>query len=175
MRKAYVIRGAPASGKGTLSKKFVKLIEGKIAYLELDTFRWGFHTENREVKDITEDEHQFAYNNFLLMLEAYCKNGDYDLVIEGLFSWNEHGPHGNMQDIIKIIRKYRFDHRVFFLSANLETLWERNLSREYSVPREEFKQLYDYVGKHQEKKEILIDVDNKTPEEAVSDIYHNRI
>ena len=38
---AYVFKGAPASGKGTITKKFIKLIAGRVSLLELDNFRCG--------------------------------------------------------------------------------------------------------------------------------------
>lgn len=166
--KAYVFRGAPASGKGTLVKEFIKLIPRKVAYLELDNFRWGFHLYNRQVKDVTPDEHKFAYENFLMMLENYCRNGGYNLVIEGLFSWEKRGAHGNMQDIIEILERYRFDYKAFYLSADYKTLWERNIKRKHIVPEEEFMTLFNYVGESDATKEIILDVEKNSPEQILA-------
>ncbi len=170
MKKAYVFRGSPASGKGTLTKGFLKLLKGKVAFLELDNFRWGFHLTNRDISEVTGDEHLFAYNNFLLMLESYCMNGDYTLVIEGLFSWVENGAHGNMNDIKSILEKCDFQYEFFYLQAKYETLWGRNNDRKYSVPKKEFDSLFKSVGKGEKQRETIIDVDNKTIKEALQEL-----
>ena len=164
--KAFIFRGAPASGKGTATKEFVKMIPGKVALLELDNFRWGFHLCERKVKDVTEEEHSFAYKNFLLMLESYCKNGNYTLVIEGLFSWNKKGAHGNMSEIIKILEKYGFEYRTFYLKADRDVLWERNAKRKYVVPVDEFEDLYNYVGEGLPEKEVVLDVEKNGIDEV---------
>jgi len=100
MRKIFIFRGSPSSGKGTITEAFMKKLGGRLAYIELDKFRWGFHLRNRTVPDIADDEHQLAYENYLAVLENYLKNGTYTIVTEGLFSWDTPGPHGNMQDIL---------------------------------------------------------------------------
>ncbi len=91
-KKIYIFRGSPASGKGTITEEFIKQLDGKIAFLELDNFRWGFHLKNRVVADIGQKEHLLAYKNFLSVLEYYLSDGSYTLVIEGLFSWRVAGP-----------------------------------------------------------------------------------
>ena len=163
--KAYIFRGAPASGKGTITKEFIKMISGKVVLLELDNFRWGFHLYNREVKDVCKEEHAFAYQNFLLMLESYCKNGQYNLVVEGLFSWDKKGVHGNMNDIITILKRHGFEYKAFYLRANKNVLWKRNTKRKYVVPAFEFEDLCNYVGKEVPGKEIDIDVENNGSDE----------
>lgn len=169
-KKAYIFRGAPASGKGTITKLFMQNLPGKVALLELDTFRWEFHSHIRKIQDITDEEHRFAYENFLLMLERYCQNGQYTLVIEGLFSWDTDSPHGNMQDILKILHTYKFTCFPFVLSAGEESLWKRNEEREYVVPRKEFDALYHNVMHKIGEEERVIDVTNHTPEETLKAI-----
>lgn len=166
-KKIYIFRGSPASGKGTITEEFIKQLDGKIAFLELDNFRWGFHLKNRVVADIGQKEHLLAYKNFLSVLENYLSDGSYTLVIEGLFSWRVAGPHGNMQDIISLATKYNYNYYPILLYADFETLWNRNLQRDYSVPIDEFKQLYSYVMDAQSEEEIKINVDDKTVQESV--------
>ena len=165
--KAYVFRGSPASGKGTITAEFIKKLPGKVAKLELDQFRWGFHLWNRNVSDVTEDEHAFAYQHFLSSLELYCKNGSYTLVVEGLFSWDTPGPHGNMRDILAIFKKYNVEHKIFLLYADYDTLWSRNQKRNYAVPEAEFRQLYDYVMQKKSEEEIQIEVLKQSVSEIV--------
>lgn len=172
-KTVYVFRGAPSSGKGTLTKEFIKLLSGKVAYIELDQFRWGYHLTNRQVVDVSEEEHKFAYENFLQMLDNYCSNGNYTIVCEGLFSWREHGAHGNMNDLVNIFKKHNFNFKLFCLEASKEVLWDRNTKRKYTVPKEEFDQLFDYVGSSEADKETIIDVENNSVEESVKILAEN--
>ena len=168
MKKAYVFRGPPSSGKGALTKEIIKLLSPKVALLELDYFRWGPHYVNREVGDVSEDEHLFAYHNFLLMLESYCQNGNYDLVIEGLFTWDKENPSGNIQDIVRILKKYNFEYELFLLSADKEILWERNQKRKHVVPLYEFETLYKTVMETIGNSEIIINVGDLTIEDSIN-------
>ncbi len=169
-KKIYIFRGSPASGKGTITDEFIKQVPGKVALLELDKFRWGFHFKNRKITDITEDDHQLAYNNFLSVLENYLNNGDYTIVIEGLFSWDTLGAHGNMQDLLKLANKYDYQSIPILLHASKDILWERNKKRDYSVPKEEFDELYSYVMKETSDQEIKIDVGRYSVSETVSEL-----
>ncbi len=169
-KTAYIFRGAPASGKGTLTKEFMKLLPDKVVYLELDALRWGFHLINRDVHDIEEEEHHLSYQNFLSLLENYCKNGQYTIVIEGLFSWDVPSAHGNMQDILSILNQYQYENKLFYLQADYETLWERNTKRDYQVPLEEFNKLHHHVTQKVSDSEIVIDVQNRTVEECIKEL-----
>jgi len=156
-KKAILLRGAPASGKSTLSHQLVKCFEEKAALIDLDTFRWHFHLTNRSIHDITPEEHAFAYQNLLTLLENYAKNGSYHLVVEGLFSWNESSQHGNVGQIVELFKAYSFEANLFLLSAPKKTLWERNVKREYTVPQEEFDTLYEEVmSSTNPEKEVVI-------------------
>jgi hypothetical protein len=170
MKTAYIFRGSPASGKGTITSMFVKSLKGKVALLELDTFRWAFHLHTREVKDVTDEEHRFAYENFLLLLKRYCQNGTYTIVIEGLFSWDTPSPHGTMTDIIDILKKHGFPYYPIVLTGDKETLWKRNAERDYIVPRHEFDELYQNVMQKIGPEEIQIDVSDKTAQKTLEEI-----
>jgi predicted kinase len=158
MKNIYIFRGSPASGKGTITKEFSRLLPGKVVLLELDTFRWGFHLINRTVADITAEEHELAYRNYLSVLENYLRDGSYTIVTEGLFSWSTPSAHGNMQDILMLGREYSFLCKPILLFADYQILWERNLKREYSVPEDEFNQLHHHVMQEQSEDETRIDV-----------------
>ena len=157
-KKLFIFRGSPASGKGTITAAFVKLLPGKVALLELDKFRWGFHLTNRTIGDIAPEEHELSYINFLSVLENYLKNGNYTIVVEGLFSWSTPGPHGNMEDILNLCVKHSYQPVPILLYGDIETLWQRNLERKYSVLQEEFNELYYYVMNETSTDEIQIDV-----------------
>ena len=168
MKEIFIFRGSPSSGKGTITEAFIKRLKGKVVYIELDKFRWGFHLQNRTVPDITLDEHELAYQNYLSVLENYLKNGSYTIVTEGLFSWNSPGPHGNMQDIFMLCEKYNYTPHPILLYADKELLWERNTKRKYSVPRQEFDELYNFVMQQQSDKETAIDVGRLAVEETIA-------
>ncbi len=85
MKKLFVFRGPPASGKGTLVTQFIKGLAGKVAHLELDTFRWHFHLVSREVTDVSEEEHMLAYQNYLSVLRNHLTDGSYTVVTKGFF------------------------------------------------------------------------------------------
>ena len=170
MSNVYVFRGSPSSGKGTITEAFIKELRGKVAYIELDKFRWGFHLLNRSIPEISEDEHHLAYKNYLSVLENYLKNGAYTIVTEGLFSWDTDGPHGNTQDIIKLCQKHNRTYFPILLFADKEILWERNGQREYSVPKEEFDGLYDFVMQKCSDDETAIDVGAMSVDESVQKI-----
>lgn len=167
MKRIYIFRGSPASGKGTITAEFLKQLPGKVVFLELDKFRWGFHLVNRKVVDVEEREHQLAYENYLSVLENYLKSDEYTIVTEGLFSWDTPSPHGNMQDILPLAQKYEFESFPILLSSDYETLWKRNLSREYSVPEDEFKQLYYHVMANSDESETVVDVGVNTITESI--------
>lgn len=71
MKKAYIFRGAPASGKGTLTKEFAKLVPLPVALIEQDMFRWGIHLVGRKVPEVTEAEHALAFRSMPAVYEEY--------------------------------------------------------------------------------------------------------
>lgn len=170
MKKIYIFRGAPASGKGTITEAFMQKLPGKVAFLELDKFRWGFHRVNRSVFEVTEEEHALAYKNYLAMLENYLADGNYTIVTEGLFSSNTPSPHGNLEDVMSLVAKYDYEPVPILLYAPYDVLWDRNQKREYSVPEEEFKQLYDHVMQAESLEEHKIDVAQTSVDEAVAQL-----
>ena len=170
MKEIYIFRGAPSSGKGTITEAFIKTLNGKVTYIELDTFRWGFHLNNRTVPNVTPNEHQLAYQNYLSVLENYLRDGSYIIVTEGLFSWSTPSSHGNMQDILTMCLKYGYTPHPILLYADKETLWDRNAKRKYSVPRQEFDELYDFVMREKSDSETSIDVGKSTIDETLTSL-----
>ena len=167
-KKIFIFRGSPASGKGTITDAFIKTIAGKVAYIELDTFRWGFHLKNRKIADVGDEEHQLAYENYLAVLTNYLKNGTYTIVTEGLFSWSKPGPHGSMGEIISLCEVYDFEIFPILLYADYDVLWERNTKRQYAVPEDEFKILYHNVMDERSDEEIALNVGELSVEESVA-------
>jgi len=168
MKQIFIFRGSPASGKGTITSEFLKIIPGRVVFIELDKFRWGFHLVNRSVPDIVDEEHQLAYKNYLSVLENYLSDGSYTIVTEGLFSTDTPSPHGNLQDVLSLCRTYNFNTSTVLLSADYDTLWDRNQQREYSVPEEEFIMLYKHVMDGDSNDDLILDVQKNSVSESVS-------
>jgi len=169
-KKIFIFRGPPASGKGTITEKFIENIAPPVAFLELDVFRWRFHQNNRPISEVSDQEHRFAYENYLSVLENYLENDDYTIVTEGLFSWDTDGSHGCMQDILHLADRYGFKSCPILMHAKRSILWQRNQAREYSVPKEEFDELYDYVMNQRSDEEIAIDTGDLSVQEAVQQL-----
>jgi predicted kinase len=101
------------------------------------------------------------------VLANYLQDGGYTIVTEGLFSWDTHGPHGCMQDILELCEANNYKTYPVLLYADYKTLWERNQNREYSVPKDEFDELYEYVMSKKSENEMKIDVGDNTVSESV--------
>jgi predicted kinase len=171
MKTVYIFRGAPASGKGTIVPKFCELLPKPVALISQDTLRWGFHLVNRTVPDVTDEEHLFAYRNTLVMLEQYLKNGGYGVVLEGLFTWNDTASsQGNIMELVQLAERYGFTAKSIVLQADKAELLKRNADREYSVPADEFDQLYASIYKTVDNSEVVIDSTGQTLDQTLEQL-----
>jgi predicted kinase len=160
----YIFRGAAASGKGTLVPVLAEQLPKPVALIEQDKLRWGFHLIGREIPDISEEEHRMAYENTRLLYEQYLKKGNYTIVLEGLFTWDDtESSLGNAKELLALAKQYGFEAKSLVLAAKKEVLWQRNIAREYSVPEAEFEELFKRVYETVDDSEILIDTSDSTP------------
>jgi len=154
----YIFRGAPASGKGSITPKFCNLLPQPVALVEQDQFRWGLHLIGRNIPDIQEEEHMLAYRNTVLIYEQYLKTGKYAIVVEGLFTWDDKtSSQGNAKELIELAKQYGFPCKSIVLRADKEELLKRNAARSYSVPLLEFEKLYDNIYSVVDEDELVID------------------
>lgn len=166
-RPVYIFRGSPASGKGTLVPLFCKMLPQPVALIEHDTLRWGFHKVGRVYAEVGEEEHLFAFNNLLTLVEQYLKSDRYNIVIEGLFTWSDYAAgQGNMKRLIELVESYEREGVAVLLKADKKELKRRNSLRSYAVPHDEFEMLYANVYKEIGASEIVIDTTGKTPAES---------
>jgi predicted kinase len=169
--KVYIFRGAPASGKGTVTPEFAKQLPKPVALIEQDKLRWGLHLIGRDIKDVTEEEHHFAFQNTLLLYEEYLKKGKYTIVVEGLFTWDDlSASQGNCKQLIDLAQKYNMAWKSIVLKADKQELQRRNSSRPYAVPLDEFETLHNSIYAKIDPTEITIDSTGKTTEETINDI-----
>lgn len=167
--RVYIFRGAPASGKGTVVPKFAKLLPKPVAIIEQDKLRWGFHLIGRSVGDINTEEHRFAYENTVLLYERYLESGRYNIVVEGLFTWDdEQSSEGNMKQLLDLASQHGLEATSIVLTADREELLGRNRKRQYSVPGEEFDALYDGVYNKLDASEVVVDTTGEYPEETLA-------
>lgn len=154
----YIFRGAPASVKGTVVPKFCELLPKPVALISQDTLRWGFHLIARNVQDVQDEEHLFAYQNTLVIFEQYLTNGHYSIVLEGLFTWDDTASsQGNVKELTELASRYGYAVQSVVLQADKDELLKRNAERPYSVPQEEFDLLYGNIYKTIDNSELIID------------------
>jgi predicted kinase len=165
----YIFRGAPASGKGAIVPEIAKLLSKPVALIEQDKLRWGFHLIGRAVGEIGPEEHRFAYENTRLLYERYLKAGVYNIILEGLFTWDdEYSPEGSAKELLELAKQHGFETTSIVLTADKEDLLRRNSTRTYSVPAKEFEKLYNGVQQKFDTNEIIIDTTNESSDATIA-------
>lgn len=166
--RVYIFRGAPASGKGTLVPKFCETLPKPVALIEQDTFRWGVHLIGRNVPEVRDEEHQLAHRNAVLIYEQYLKSGDYTIVFEGLLTYDDpESSQGNVAELRNLAERCGFSFQSVVLTAEKSELLKRNAQRQYSVPAEEFEQLYSNVYGKVGPDELVIDTTGLSEQESI--------
>ena len=166
--RVYVFRGAPASGKSTLVPRFCEMLSKPVALIEEDKFRWGLHLIGRSVPEITDEEHQLAHRNAILIYEQYLKSGHYTIVFEGLLTYdNLESSQGNVRELAALAEQYGFIFQSVVLTAEKSELLKRNAQRQYSVPAEEFERLYGNVYGKIGSDELVIDATDLSEQESI--------
>ncbi|NCU37940.1 hypothetical protein EOL96_02680 [Candidatus Saccharibacteria bacterium] len=169
--RVFVFRGAPASGKGTVVPVFAKTLQKPAALIEQDRLRWGFHLIGREVHEITPDEHRFAYENTLLLFERYLKSNNYNIIVEGLFTYDDNRSNqGSVTDLQEIANRYNYNVTSIVLRADKDTLRERNNKRAYTVSSDEFNDLYESIYKKIGAEELVIDTTTLSINQTIAKI-----
>jgi predicted kinase len=164
----YTFRGAPASGKDTLTHIFCELLPKPVALISQDVLRFDFHGIGRDVMDIDASEHVFANENAELLYERYLKDGRYTIVFEGSMSWDDNdASHNNVMRLIELATQYGFTVKSIILKASMQELLKRNAERSYAVPHDKFAELYE-IYKDIDPSEIIIDSTGQTPEETLT-------
>jgi predicted kinase len=170
-KDVYVFRGAPASGKGTVVPQFCESLSKPVALIQQDKFRWGIHTFGREIADISDEEHTLAYRVAVAAYEEYLRKGMHTVVVEGLFTYDDkESSQGNAHVLHTLAEQYGYRFTSIVLHAAKEKLLDRNKNREYSVPLDEFEQLYSGVYGKIGEEEIVVDSTRLTAQETVTEV-----
>ncbi len=165
----YIVRGAPASGKTSLTPLLATHTTQPTALIEQDNWRWGIHLVGRSIPDIEKEEHYFADKIMLHTLEEYLKTDKYTVIIEGSFAWdNPSVTHLTVKDFITLADKYNHSWTSIILKADKKVLQKRNNARKYTVPKDEFNTLYNALYETIDSQEIIIDSTDLTEEDTIA-------
>jgi predicted kinase len=176
MKHVYVFRGAPASGKSTVVPLFCETLPKPVTLIEQDKFRWGIHTFGRKVSEVTDEDHALAYRVTVAAYEEYLKNGIHTIIVEGLFTYDDiSSSQGNIRELRKLAEKYGYTFTSVVLTASKQELLTRNSERAYTVPDEEFEQLFNGVYGIIGDDEVVIDSNALSPQDTLGNVLRNTI
>lgn len=158
------IRGSPASGKSTLARNLTKKIKGKVALLIVDEFRWVMTAhEDRDKKDYT-----VSFDNFLYALENYLKLG-YTIIAEDVWVRKDEDNATSIKKVIELGKKYSAKIHQILLKGSWNTVKHINTLRPMVIPQKELKELYNKVYSENIKTEVVIDIDEKKPDQILKE------
>ena len=153
-----IIRGSPASGKSTLARNLVKNMEGKVALLTVDEFRWVMTAHNiRDKKD-----YDISFDNFLYSLTNYLKSG-YTIIVEDAWIRKHKDKATNLKKVLTAGKKFNAEIKQVLLEGSWNTVKHINTLRPMVIPQKELKELFEKVCSKTYKNEISISIDNKKP------------
>jgi predicted kinase len=168
--KVYIFRGSPLSGKSTIAPLFSGLLPKPVACIRHDMLRWDVHKMDRHFTEVSSEEHRFAFENLVMLFEQYLKQNKYNIVIEGLFTWDDHtSDQGNVSSLIALAKRYKTDCTSIVLKADKDKLLARNKERAQQVPMDEFNTLYNNIYKTIDPSEIIVDT---TTDNSMDTLLH---
>ncbi len=163
--KLIIIRGSPATGKSILAKGLAKKLDGKIALLIVDEFRWIMTAhENRDTKD-----YKISFDNYLYSLKNYLKLG-YTIITEDAWIRKHKDRSTDIKDVIKLGKKYNTEIHQILLKGKWKTVKHINTLRPMPVPLKELKKLYKQTYSKIKKDEIVITIDNKKTTKILKEV-----
>lgn len=170
-KNLYIIRGGAASGKTSITPLLAKELPSPVALLEQDNWRWGIHLVGRETRDVEKSEHAFADSLFMETLKSYLEHGKYTILVEGSFGWHPTEISTlSVHEITMLAKKYNYHTTSIVLKADIITQQNRNSTRKYTVPKDEFQEIYRAVYSYHDPSEIVIDSSGQNKEETLMTI-----
>ncbi|MFH1840091.1 MAG: AAA family ATPase [Nanoarchaeota archaeon] len=159
-----IIRGSPGSGKSTLVRNLTKKLKGKVALLIVDEFRWIMTAhENRDKKD-----YEISFDNFLYSLKNYLKSG-YTIIVEDSWIRKHNDKSTDINKVINLGKKYKAKIVQILLKGSWKTVKNINTLRPMVIPQKELKESYEKVYSKNIKDEIVIDIDDKKPDQILKE------
>ena len=168
--KIILIRGPPATGKTTLSKNLAKQIDGKVAVLSLDEFKWIMtaHVPRHKI------DFQIAFDNYLFSLENYLKGG-YTVICEDAWVQKLEDKSTDINSVLELAKKYDVKINQILLKGSFDTVKHINTLRPMVIPEDELKIMYDKVYSVTRDDEIIIEIDGKTPDDVLGEATKNNL
>ena len=172
-KTVYIFRGAPASGKTTLTRLLARRLPKPVATLEQDYFRWGIHNFSKPKSKVLHKEHLLADRNLIKIFREYLKDGSYTIIIDGPFTWDtDELGYINSRKLINVAKAYGYKCINIVLKADRKELIKRNNARKYTVPIKIFNEMYDVLYKKIDKSEIIFDTTDKTKTQSINMIMN---
>ena|SRR3989338_4094097 len=161
-----IIRGAPASGKSTISKQ-LRDFEKKIVWLKVDNFKDFFSD------DVTLEEQRFVDESSLATLEYLLDQG-FSVVMEKIF----YDPFV-IHLAVKAAKKRNIQVATFQIKCSLATLQKRDRNRpgikegcRKPMGDEKIKDIYNHLEQTSLKGAIILDTEKLKDLECTKIIKH---
>lgn len=155
MSKLIVLRGPPASGKSTISKKLIEDLDGDWVLIPKDVLSINF---------VFSDYKKYGRDDVLCAIITDCLLKDINVIVEGIFGGkNFRKILGSFDKICK-----RFEGKIFVvtLDSDLESSHERNKDRLISIPKEDIDKWYKYFYENEFEEGLFLDNDKLSLEDS---------
>ncbi len=170
MQKVIVLRGAPASGKTTIAKKF-RNFDQKIAWLKVDNFKDFFADDSSQALAFV--------NGSAIATLGYLLDKGFSVVMDGVFQ-----DTSAINEALKVTEGKNIEAKVFELQVSLNTLLKRDKVRE-GVPEglrplmgnETISKIYNTLQNNQYPDAIELDTENNSIDrcvEIIEDSFNGR-
>jgi gluconate kinase len=163
MAQALIIRGYCGSGKSTVAKAIAG--QQGWAFLEYDTFLWGFNS----FKTPKGEDYEITWKNFMSVLSNYVE-ANKSLVIEGPLVARTNEDPFSLAKVQALLIAANYDLKIIQLRASDKILHKRMVARDHIVPTEEQQ---DFMTKHQAQtldEEVVIDTSDLNAEKVLAQI-----
>lgn len=154
MQRLIILRGAMASGKSTIAKKYRSFLN-KTVWLKVDNFKDFFSPDSSPAT-------LHFVNHAALVTLDYLLQGGFSIAMEGVFQNSYY-----IELAVKIAEKHNVACRVFQIKVPLEILKQRDKVREgikegcrKQLDEHEIERVYQVLEKNPYKDAIILDTTN---------------
>jgi len=146
MEKLIIVRGPCGSGKSTVAKKLLELVEEPTVLIARDQYRFMFSGQWDQRDPSAEQE--MIEDNILTGLKHH-----YDVIVEGIFSMNTHRPMFN-----RLFRDHPEENHVFYMDVPFDETLRRHNSRPQKTAfgEKEMKGWWSYASPMGREGEVMI-------------------